>query len=113
MCVGRRHDALDIRAQVRRGGLARGRHKPPRRPHQGVISRRPPPAVTSGKAKGLDRRGTPMPRMLALAALLLALAGCAAAPQYNAIQDDPARSALKDHGGGGGGAGGGGGHGGM
>ena len=54
-----------------------------------------------------------MPRMLALAALLLALAGCAAAPQHNAIQDDPARSALKDHGGGSGGAGGGGGHGGM
>lgn len=53
-----------------------------------------------------------MPSMVALAALLLALAGCAAAPQHNAIQDDPARSALKDHGGGGGG-GGGGGHGGM
>jgi hypothetical protein len=53
-----------------------------------------------------------MPRMLALAALLLALAGCAAAPQNSAIQDDPARSALKDHGGGSGGAGGGG-HGGM
>lgn len=54
-----------------------------------------------------------MPKILALAAMLLALAGCATAPQNSTIQDDPARSALKDHGGGSGGAGGGGGHGGM
>ena len=53
-----------------------------------------------------------MTRILALAAVLLALAGCATAPPGNATQDDPARSALKDHGGGSG-AGGGGGHGGM
>jgi len=54
-----------------------------------------------------------MRRILALAAVLLALAGCAAAPSGSVTQDDPARSVLKDHGGGSGGAGGGGGHGGM
>ena len=54
-----------------------------------------------------------MPRILALATALLALAACAAHPPTNAMQDDPARFVLKDHGGEGGGAGGGGGHGGM
>ena len=52
-----------------------------------------------------------MLRILVLAAVLLALASCAAAPPNSEMQGDPARSVLKDHGGGaGGGAGG---HGGM
>ena len=51
----------------------------------------------------------PRPKILALAAVLLALAGCAAPPQNSETQTDPARSVLKEHGGGGGG----GGHGGM